>query len=448
MLAAEHLQAAAAETAQNLARLIRVDTSNPPGNELPAVLIVKEILEAAGMDPAAITIVESAPGRANLVVRLRGDGSARPLLLSGHLDVVPVEREQWSRDPFGGEVAEGCIWGRGALDMKGFFAMYLQVFLEALRRKLPLKRDLILAAVADEEAGSTHGAAFLVRQHADLINAEYGFTEGGAFAIPLGKRRLCPIQVAEKGICQVRLIATGQPGHGSLPHADNAVLHLAQALERIRRARHLPVHITPTFRSLLRAAGSQAGFPLSVLARLLGCPQVAGLVLRAVPEATRPLLAAMLTNTVSPTMLEAGVRINVIPSQATAGVDCRTLPGQTSQDALREISAVVGPQVKLEPIAMEAGAEFPTDTPLYRLLERVTREANPGALVVPFLTTGATDARYYARAGITMYGYTPGEIPAGFPILKLGHGHDERLPVSFVEAGLPALWRVVQEFCG
>lgn len=222
------------ETVGHLSRLIRAETVNPPGNEEPAIRVVKEILERDGFGSEDFKILESAPGRVNLVARLRGDGSQRPLLLSGHVDVVPVERERWTHDPFGGEVIDGEVWGRGALDMKGFLSMYLQIFLQVRRRGLPLKRDLILAAIADEEAGFTHGSQFLTEQHRDLIDAEYALTEGGAMTLYFGKTKAYMIQVAEKGVCWLRMTASGKPGHGSLPHKDNAVLHLAQAIERIR----------------------------------------------------------------------------------------------------------------------------------------------------------------------------------------------------------------------
>ena len=237
-----NMNLAVEEIVANLVRLIQAETINPPGNELPAILVVKDILEKAGFPQEAFTIVESAPNRGNLVARIKGDGSERPLLLSGHLDVVPVERDRWTRDPFGGEVVDGVVWGRGALDMKGFLAMYLQVFLELFRQKVPLKRDVILAAIADEEAGFTHGSKFLVEQHRGLIDAEYALTEAGAVTYYFGKTKLYTIQVAEKGVCWLRAIAIGKPGHASIPHSDNPVLHLAQAIEKLHRVGHLPIH--------------------------------------------------------------------------------------------------------------------------------------------------------------------------------------------------------------
>src|SRR4030042_5420991 len=226
------------ETVGNLVRLIQAETVNPPGNELPAILIIKDILEKAGFPPDAFNIVESAPNRVNLVARIKGDGTERPLLLSGHVDVVPVEREYWSHNPFGGEVLEGVGGGRGALDMKGFLAMYLQIFLGLYRQQIPLKRDVILAAIADEEAGFTHGSKVLVEQHRELIEAEYGFTEGGAMTIYFGKTKVYPIQVAEKGVCWLRASAHGKPGHGSIPHSENPVYYLAEAIDKLRQANH------------------------------------------------------------------------------------------------------------------------------------------------------------------------------------------------------------------
>ena len=436
------------EVVTNLSRLIREETVNPPGNELKAVLVVKDILDAAGFPSEEYQILESTPNRANLVARIKGDGSERPLLLSGHVDVVPVERERWTHDPFGGEVIDGMVWGRGALDMKGFLAMYLQTFLGLFRQKTPLKRDVILAAIADEEAGFTHGSKFLVEQHRELINAEYAFTEGGGLSVYMGKTKLYPIQVSEKAVCWLRARANGKPGHGSVPHSENAILFLAQALEKLRRAGHLPVHLTPTFLSMLDAAGSQAGFPISSLTRLLHSSGIMSIVLDILRGDSRNMLKALVTNTISPTMLQAGSKVNVIPSVAEVGIDCRLLPGQTPENVIREIHHIVGEQIELESVYTTSGAEFSTDTPLYKLLERRTRQMDPGGLVIPMMLPGATDACQYQNTGIKVYGFTPGILPPGMPILQLAHGHDERMPISFIESGLPVLWDVVTEFCG
>lgn len=436
------------ETVKNLSRLIQTQTVNPPGIETPAILLIKEILEGAGVPSEMFTIVESAPDRVNLVARLKGDGSERPLLLSGHVDVVPVEREHWSRDPFGGEVIDDIVWGRGALDMKGFLAMYLQIFLMLYRQKTGLKRDVILAAIADEEAGFTHGSKFLVEQHRELIDAEYGITESGALTVNLGKTRLYPIQVAEKSVCWLRMRTKGKPGHGSIPHADNAVFHLAEALAKINRAGHLPVHITPTFQAMMDSAGDQISFAGRIATRALQSSSMVSLAIKRMKGTGKNFLRALTTNTVSATILEAGSKVNVIPSSADVALDCRLVPGQTQQDVIREIKAITGDGVELEVIRSMGGAEFPTDTPFYKLMEAATRKMDPDGIVIPMLMPGATDASQYQRTGMKIYGFTPGILPAELPLMTMAHGHDERIPISFIEAGLPALWDVVNQFCG
>ena len=435
------------ETVNNLIRLIQCETVNPPGNELPAILVIKEILEREGFPKEDLVILESAPGRVNLVARLHGDGSQRPLMLSGHVDVVPVEREKWSHDPFGGELINGEIWGRGALDMKGFLAMYLQIFLQIRRANLPLKRDLILTAVADEENGFTHGSQFLVEKHRDLINAEYAFTEGGAFPIYLGKTKAYMIQVAEKGMCWLRMTASGKPGHGSLPHDDNAVVHLAKAIDNIRQTGHLPVHITPTFKSMLKAASGQVRWPLGALSGWLKNPGLVNTILGLAKGPMRSMLVAMTTNTCTPTVLRAGSKTNVIPSTAEVLLDCRKLPGQSPEDVQREVMKACGGGVILETILATDGAEVSSETPLYATLERHTRKMDPEGIIIPFLMPGATDASQYQKAGIQTYGFTPGLVPPEYPSMTLGHGHNERLPITFIESGLPVLWDVINEVC-
>lgn len=435
------------ETVKNLVRLVQAETVNPPGNELPAILLVKDILEQAGFPQDSFTILESAPNRVNLVARLKGDGSQRPLLLSGHVDVVPVERDKWQHDPFGGEIIDGEIWGRGTLDMKGFLAMYLQVFLMLHRQGTPLKRDIILAAIADEEAGMVHGSQFLVDQHRPLIDAEYALTEGGAMTIHFGNTRAYPIQVAEKGVCWLVARATGQPGHGSMPTPDSAVLRLARGLERLRKAGHLPVHLTPTVRQMFAALVEQRGVVGSLLLPLLNSEALLNQVINRTQGTVRGLLLSMTTNTVSPNMLKAGLKTNVIPSVAEATLDCRTLPGQSAELVMREIQAIMGDEIELERVISWDGSEFPMDTELYQLLVRQTHKMDPTGIVMPMMTPGATDARQYQRAGIKVYGFTPGYLPPELPILQMAHGHDERMPLKYIQTGLPTLWNVVSEFC-
>lgn len=447
MSAAINWEEVTQEAVENLRNLIQIDTTNPPGNELPAVLYIRDVLLKAGFPDDSIKILESAPGRGNLVARIRGDGSAKPLLLTGHVDVVPVEPQYWTHDPFSGDIADGYVWGRGALDMKGLLVMYLQAFLLAHRQGLPLKRDLILAAIADEEAGFRYGSKFLVDNHRELIQAEYALNESGGMTLHMAGAKVYVLQVAEKGVCWLRMTASGRPGHGSMPHTDNAIFHLSEALQKLKQKKHLPIHMTATVHQMLDGLARQLPSPTNLVFRLLGYPALAGTALGLIPEETRGAFLSMLSNSVSPTILKAGSKSNVIPSEAEAQIDCRLLPGYKPDDAIREILEITGDKVKLEPLYTSDGAEFSTDTPLFRLMEKATRNMDPDGIVVPYMIPGATDAFEYKRAGIIVYGYTPGILPEGFPLIKLAHGHDERMPISGYRSGLPALWQVVSEFC-
>ena len=433
------------ETVEHLSRLIRFDTSNPPGNETPAALYLKQVLEREGF--AELQLLESAPRRGNLIVRLRGDGSRRPLLLSAHLDVVPAEPDGWTHPPFSGVVADGAVWGRGALDMKHMAAMSLAVMLLARRQGLPLKRDLIFAAVADEEMAFDLGSRWLVENHPDLVRAEYALNELGGMLMPFGGRRYYPIQVAEKGISWLRMRTRGQPGHGSLPHGDNAVVRLGQALAQIGDGSGMPLHVTPAVAAFVRALA--AGLPRAQGLALRGLlrPRLARRVLARLPDDERAAFQALLTNTVTPTRLQAGVKTNVIPSQAEAELDCRLLPGQTPADVMREIAELVGPGVELEPIKVSPGVEFDSDTELFRVLAGALVAHDPAALPVPYMVPAATDASQYARLGITVYGFTPGQPPEGQPVMRLVHGRDERIPVASLHFGVRVLWDVVKAFC-
>ncbi|HOQ98305.1 MAG TPA: M20/M25/M40 family metallo-hydrolase [Anaerolineae bacterium] len=433
------------QVVEHLSRLIRFDTSNPPGNETPAALYLKQILEREGVEE--LQLLESAPRRGNLVARLRGDGSKRPLLLSTHLDVVPAEPEHWTHPPFSGTVADGMVWGRGALDMKHMAAMSLGVVLLARRLQLPLKRDIIFAAVADEEMAFDYGSRWLVENHPDLVRAEYGLSEMGGMLTPIAGRRCYPIQVAEKGVCWLRMRTSGQPGHGSTPHGDNAVVHLARALARLGDGRGMPIHLTRVAAGCLRTLA--AGLPPRERLLLHGLlnRRLAPLALRGLPPEQRNDLRALLCNTVTPTRLQAGVKTNVIPSQAEAELDCRLLPGQMPEDAIREIRAIVGTVVDLDPLKVSPGVEFESNTELYDVVRRTLVAHDPAALPVPYMATAATDARQYARLGTTVYGFTPGQLEGDMQMMRLIHGHDERIPVASLHFGVRVLYDVVKEFC-
>jgi acetylornithine deacetylase/succinyl-diaminopimelate desuccinylase-like protein len=439
--------AATAEALAHFKELLRIDTTNPPGNERAAADYLGRVLDREGIP---YRIVESEPTRASLVARLVGTGKKAPLMLNGHLDVVPAEREHWRHDPFGAEEHEGCVWGRGAVDMKNMVAMSLMTLVTLKRAGVALDRDVIFAAVADEEAGSRHGARFLVEQHPDLVRAEYVLNEIGAYTLYLGDAVFYPIQVAEKGICWFELTAQGTPGHGSMPRPDNAVVRLARAVEALGTVR-LPFHSVPVVETFLRGLAERAPALARKAVPLLSRPAFARVLLKLArmqdPEQAISL-EALLRNTATPTVLQGGRKVNVIPSSASVLVDGRMLPGQTVDDFLAEVQRVVGDDLRVRILEEHEGQVFRTDTPLYDAIARIIEKHHPGAVAVPFMIPGFTDSHAYARLGATCYGFSPVKMPKGLNYTSLYHGHDERIPVDGFAWGLRVLIDLVSDFCG
>jgi acetylornithine deacetylase/succinyl-diaminopimelate desuccinylase-like protein len=439
--------AATAEALAHFKELLRIDTTNPPGNERAAADYLARVLDREGIP---YRIVESEPTRASLVARLVGSGKKAPLMLNGHLDVVPAEREHWQHDPFGAEEHDGCVWGRGAVDMKNMVAMSLMTLVTLKRAGAVLDRDLIFAAVADEEAGSRHGARFLVEQHPDLVRAEYVLNEIGAYTLYLGDAVFYPIQVAEKGICWFELTAQGTPGHGSMPRPDNAVVRLARAVEALGTVR-LPFHSVPVVETFLRGLVERAPALARKAVPLLSRPAFARVLLTLArmqdPEQAISL-EALLRNTASPTVLSGGRKVNVIPSSASVLVDGRMLPGQTVDGFLAEVQRVVGDDLRVRILEQHEGQVFRTDTPLYDAIRRIIEKHHPGAVAVPFMIPGFTDSHAYAKLGATCYGFSPVKMPKGLNYTRLYHGHDERIPIDGFAWGLRVLFDLVSEFCG
>ncbi len=408
------------ETLDHLRALIRLDTTNPPGNEKIAANYMARVLAQHGIDPI---LIEPMPRRTSLIARVAGaNRSQGPLMLSSHTDVVPVESSRWSRDPFGGDLADGCVWGRGAIDMKAKCAMDLML-MSALKRSGALaQRDLILAAVADEEAGSELGARYLVEHHPDLVNAGFVLNETGGFTMFIGEHRFYPIQVAEKGFVTVRMTVAGSPGHGSMPRSDTAIAWMAELLTRLT---HTPMRqrLTPLVRTTLNE---------------LGIP----------PDKAPPLFRPMMANTVCPTIVHAGYKDNVIPGEATAVLDGRTLPGEDEKSFLRELRDIVGPEPTLEVIKSAPPAEASFDTPLFRLLRSRTEAADPGARAIPWMLPGATDSKFYTQLGAICYGFSPVRLEPKMPFGSLYHGNDERMPVDGLFWGLRLYADVVLTFLG
>jgi acetylornithine deacetylase/succinyl-diaminopimelate desuccinylase-like protein len=441
-------QLLADETVRYLRDLIRLDTSNPPGNEIVAAEYIARILQGQGIAPV---VIETAPKRGNVIARITGDGSAPPLLLYSHTDVVPAERDRWTVDPFGGELKDGFVYGRGALDMKGITAMQLAVFLAVARSgRRDMRRDLIFAATADEETDTNQGIGVLVERHPDLLRAEYALSEFGGHSMYVANRCFYPIQTAEKGNVWMRAVAHGKPGHASVPHPDNAVVHLARAVDKLARAR-LSMSITPTARAFIAGLADGVGGGLGIalrawlemdalrdvpLHRLIGDPGLAA------------ELYAITHNTLAPTGLRAGYKTNVIPSSAEATLDCRTLPGFASHDLIADLQRALGddPAIAFEVDSTGEAVEFPLDTPLFKTIERTLKQHDPQGIPLPYMMTGATDAKHVARLGTICYGFSPMQFAPGESFFDLVHGHDERVAVSALAWGVRVLYEVVSEF--
>jgi acetylornithine deacetylase/succinyl-diaminopimelate desuccinylase-like protein len=422
-----------------LTDLVRIDTTNPPGGETAVAEYLKREAEKEGI---ACELLGDDPSRLNFIARLPGRGEARPLLLMAHSDVVPADRSQWTVDPFAGELRDSFLYGRGAQDDKGLLAAELAVMVELKRRGTPLKRDVILLAEADEEAGST-GIQWLIEHAWPKIDAEFAVNEGGfAMDTPSG-RRIFNIQTAEKIPSRVVLRASGTAGHGSLPRPDNPVVRVARAVAKLADAEQ-PVRMNATTRRYISALGKLEDYRwLAPLAPRLEARQQAAATASLIRE-REPELAALLQTTVSPTMLEAGTKINVIPNVAEAQIDVRRLPNETREEVVARFRRIINdPAVEIRPAA---GQEMPATEPssmtttLYAAMEEVFTAASPGAVVIPYMTRGATDGAFLRKKGMAVY---------GAPIFlredrqSRAHGNDERISVGNLNQGAELLWKIV-----
>lgn len=421
----------------SLARdLMRIDTSNfgdaPGPGERVAAEYVATFLSDLGLDPV---IRESEPTRASLTALWEGEDRTRPpLVLHGHLDVVPALKEDWSVDPFAAEVMDGMIWGRGAVDMKGIDAIYLEAVRRLISAGRKPARDIVIAFFADEEHGGRRGAGWMVENHPDdFRGATEAVSEVGGFSIQIAGRRTYLIQTAEKGIQWLKLASSGVQGHGSLVHRDNAVAHLAGAMSRIGEHRW-PLDITPTVEHLLRGAAELLELEYEPT------EEAVARIIAGMGPVSR-MIEASVRNTSNPTMLDAGYKVNVIPDRAEGFVDTRFLPGQ-QEEVLRTIEELAGTHVKVEPYINERAMEFPFDTPLVDKMITALHTADPDAVVLPYTMMGGTDNKHLSKIGITGYGFAPLKLPADLDFSSLFHGIDERVPIDSLEVGAD----VVEQF--
>jgi len=426
-----------------LQRLIQFDTTNPPGNEAECIAFISQLLTQTGIETRLLAKSSSRP---NLIARLPGQGNAAPLLLYGHVDVVPTENQRWQQPPFSGALADGYLWGRGALDMKGGVAMMLAAFLWAKTENTQLPGDVVLAIVPDEEALGDYGAKFLVESHPEAFSGiRYALGEFGGFSLSIGRRRFYPIQVAEKQICWLRVRFRGPGGHGSMPVRGGAMAKLARFLQRLD-THTLPLHVTPPARLMFETmASALGGLSRLVMAQLLN-PVLSGSVLRLLGEHRR-LFAPLLRNTVSPTILHGSSNFNVIPGEITVDLDGRLLPGFGPDDLIGEVRAIGGDEGEVEVVRFDPGPSG-LDMGLFDTLAAILKEADPEGVPCPLLLSGVTDARFFSRLGIQTYGFLPMSLPQGFNFSETIHAVDERIPVEAVEFGARAIHQALQRFGG
>ncbi|WIG58047.1 MAG: hypothetical protein OJF49_000792 [Ktedonobacterales bacterium] len=430
------------QPAELLRRLIRFDTTNPPGNELACVQFIRETLAAAGIES---TLLARDANRPNLIARLTGRGDAPPLLLQGHVDVVTTEQQQWTHPPFAAEVADGYIWGRGALDMKGGVAMMLAAVLRAKAEGADLPGDVVLCIVSDEEAGGNDGARFLTEQHKEqFAGIRYALGEFGGFTLYSGARRLYPIMVAEKQSCAVRATVRGPGGHAALPMHGGAAAKLARFLTRLDH-RRLPVHITPVPKMMVETVAQTLTPARARLFRQLLNPPLTNRVLNLLGpfgDTFDPLLH----NTVNATIIRGGEKNNVIPSAITVELDGRMLPGFTPDDMLRELRMLAGKDVEFEVIHSDTNPAAAPDMGLFPVLADALRKGDPEGTAMPNLLAAVTDGRFFTRLGIQTYGFLPMKLPQGWNFASFVHAADERIPVEAMDFGADAIYRVLQHF--
>jgi acetylornithine deacetylase/succinyl-diaminopimelate desuccinylase-like protein len=434
-----------AETVRLLQDLIRFDTTNPPGNELPLARYLQEILTASGIETRLLIPSEN---RAAVIARIRGNGRARPVLLLAHMDVVGVEKEKWSCDPFGGEIRDGHVYGRGAIDDKGMLAANVMTMLllqrEVAAGSVTLERDVLCVATSDEEAGGADGIKWLVKNHRDLLDAEFAINEGGRTRIIGGGKRYLAIQTAEKISHMVTLTASGPAGHAAIPLEGNAIFRLGRALDCLSEYSE-PVTLTPTTLRFFRELASvwsderQRRAMLELDSSDADFQARAAAILSAIP-----VFNAVIRNGISPTFLTSGVRGNVIPAEASAVLNVRTIPGNSIDEAVARIEAVVNDERVEVAIAVE-GPEAPVSDPSSAMFEAIAasaKELDPAIAVVPYLSTGGTDSAYLRRIGINCYGILP--FPMAQEDEERMHAHDERIPVESLHFGTRLIYEAIR----
>lgn len=434
------------EAANMLSDLIRINTTNPPGNESPACEFLWPRFKELGLDTE---VVESASGRGSIIGRLRAtDPVGEPLLLLSHLDVVPADDEGWTDPPFSGKIRDGYVYGRGAIDCKNASVVQwyaLKAFKEAGHAP---RRDIILAATADEEAGGEFGVSFLCEKKPELLDAGFCINEGGGFGFSMNEREIYLCQSAEKGVCWFKLTTTGEPGHASVPGPGSAMDRMIKALSALQEMSP-ELQVSRTVRRLVEGVLVAMGGNSD--AKDLDDDQIAGILLNtAQSKAFKRMLEALIKNTLSITMVHGGSKANVIPGRVEATIDCRIVPGNDPEALLYEIKKITAPfKVEVEPLVASAGTEVEAGGEFYDALEAALKEARPGSAMVPFMVPGGTDGRFLVSRGTRVFGFIPLLAEAGgkFDKFRRAHGIDERVEIKDLAFGIEVLYNLLCRFC-
>ncbi len=425
-----------------LQQLIRFDTSNPPGNERECVAYISHLLNAAGIETH---LLSKDARRPNLVARLKGGKDRPPLLLYGHVDVVPAgDASDWKYPPFEGKIVDGFVWGRGALDMKGAVAMMVSALIKAKTENARLPGDVVMCILSDEEELGEYGARFMVENHPELFKGiRYALGEFGGFTLYVGGKKFYPIEIAQKQKCGIKAIIRGPAGHGSSLMYGGAMAKLAKMLDQLDK-NDLPVHVTPAAEKMFNPMADALPFPTGWIMRQLLKPGRTDFILKLLGEKGK-VFVPMFHNTVNATIVRGGDKINVIPGEIEVHMDVRLLPGFGPDDAIKELRPIIGKDIELELLFYDAGPAE-TDMGLFDTLAGILKEVDPEGIPVPLLLTASTDARFFSRLGIHTYGFMPMQLPEEMNFSRTIHADNERIPVESLQFGTDVLYQAMQSF--
>jgi len=429
------------EPVKLLQNLIRFNTTNPPGNEKDCIEYINKILIDAGFKTQ---ILAKDPNRPNLITQLTGQERTSPLLLYGHVDVVTTENQEWKYPPFEAKIAEGYLWGRGALDMKGEVAMMISALLRAKAENMTPPGDIVMAIVSDEEQGGQYGTKYLVENHPDLFKGiKYAIGEFGGFTFYVGKKKFYPVMVSEKTPCYIKVTAGGTSGHGSLPIHGGAAAKTGDILNKLDKY-SMPVHITESVKLQLNTLTSNLSFPSNLFMKLLKIPVFTNKILKLLGS-NGNVFDPLLHNTVNVVSVHGGEQIYGIPSKIEILLATTLLPGYNAENIIAELKKILGDEFEYETVYFEP-VPYKLDMGLFETLKDILRKTDPEGIILPTLMPGPTDGRFLSKLGIQTYGFTPMKLSEEMNFSQLLHNADERIPVEAIEFGANNIYKLLQCF--